>query len=72
MVIVDDIPLHLSPANQPSTHPIYLPDDDLRLPLVLVGVISVLPTRTPTQAELDTCRWVNLTSDAYWNPHYTR
>jgi hypothetical protein len=68
-LVVDDVPLHLSPINHPSTHSIYLPDDDIRLPLELVGVISVLPTRTPTQVELDTCRWVNLTSDASWNPH---
>jgi hypothetical protein len=70
-LIVDDVPIHLSPHNQPSTHSIYIPDDDLRLPLTMVGVISALETHTPTQDELDTCRWYALTNDAYWNPHST-
>jgi hypothetical protein len=68
-LIVDDVPLHLSPANQPSTHSIYLPEEDLRPPLSLIGVISVLNTCTSTQEELDSCKWVTLTNDACWDPH---
>lgn len=29
----------------------------------------MLNTCTPTQEELDTCKWITLTSDASWNPH---
>jgi len=69
-LIVDDVPVHLSHHSQPpSTHSIYVPIDDFRIPLSLSGVISLIETRTPTQDELDTCQWVTLTSEANWNPH---
>jgi hypothetical protein len=69
-LIVDDVPIHLShPSRPPSTHSIYLPMDDFRIPLSLSGVISLVETRNPTQQELDSCRWVTLTNDANWDPH---
>jgi len=52
--------MHLSPNDRPSTHSIYHPDDDVRIPLELVGVISTVETRTPSQHELDTCKWATL------------
>ncbi len=70
-IIVDDVPIHLSPAWQPSTHSILSPEDDIRLPLALKGIISFIETHTPTQEELDTCKWVVLTSEASWDPHLT-
>jgi hypothetical protein len=69
-IIVDDVPVHLShPSQPPSTHSMYVPEVDFRLPLVLSGVISIIDTRTPTQEELDTCQWVKLTNDVNWDPH---
>jgi hypothetical protein len=68
-IIVDDVPLHLAHPTQPSTHSIYCPEDDIRIPLSLRGVISLIETRTPTQEELDTCKWVHLTSQSSWDPH---
>jgi hypothetical protein len=58
-----------TPSQPPSTHSIYVPEVDFRLPLVLSGVISIIDTRTPTQEELDTCQWVKLTNDVNWDPH---
>ena len=38
-VVVDDIPRHLSP-NFSSSHSIYFPEEKIRIPLSLNGVIS--------------------------------
>jgi hypothetical protein len=37
--------------------------------LLLKGVISYLPTRYPSQKEVDNCRWLIVTSDAEWEPY---
>jgi hypothetical protein len=68
-LIVDDVPQHLAPQNRPSSHSIQSLDDEFTLPLSLKGVISYFNTRTPTQEELDTCRWINLTNEHDWDPH---
>jgi hypothetical protein len=52
-VVVDKVPMHLS---KNSTHSIYFPELDLRLPLELDGVISFLPTRIPSEREMVECR----------------
>jgi len=67
-VIVDDIPKHLSHDNK-STHSIYFPSEDVRLPLYLKGIISYLPTRYPTNDEINNCKWLIVTSDEAWNPY---
>ncbi len=65
-VEVDDVPKHLSSK---STHSIYVPEYDVRIPLSMRGVISYVPVRKPSVRELETCRWINLTSDMEWDPH---
>lgn len=35
----------------------------------LQGVTSYFVTRTPTQNELDTCRWIHMTDEYSWDPH---
>jgi len=67
-VIVDDVPQHLSHDNS-STHSIYFPNEQIRLPLCLRGIISYLPTRYPTDSELNECRWLVVTNDTPWNPY---
>jgi hypothetical protein len=66
---VDDCPKHLAPQNQPSTHSIYAPMEDLNIPLKLQGVTSFFTTRTPTVHEVETCRWVYLSNEHDWDPH---
>ena len=68
-VTVDDIPRHLAPPDRPSNHSIYCPDDELNIPLSLKGIISYFNSRTPTQEELNTCKWVILTDEHEWDPH---
>lgn len=33
------------------------------------GVISYFNSRTPTQHEIETCRWVKLADQSLWDPH---
>ncbi len=66
---MDDIPVHLVPAHQPPTHSLYCPEEDIRLPLSLQGVISYFETRTPTPEEVESCTWVVLTDHREWDPH---
>ncbi len=67
-MVVDDAPRHLSQDNK-STHSLYFPDLDVRLPLQLKGVISYFNTRYPSQQEVDNCRWLVVTNDANWDPY---
>jgi len=48
---------------------LYFPDEDLHLPLSLNGCISYLPTRIPSDHEIQNCTWVTLTSDEIWEPY---
>jgi hypothetical protein len=67
-VIVDDLPVHLSPERK-STHSIYIPDSDVRLPLKLHGCLSYIPTRLPTTEEIESKTWVILTNEIEWDPY---
>ena len=66
-LILDDCPTQF---NENSSHSIYIPSCDLRIPLELDGVISGVVTRQPTMAELDDLSLhVELTSDLEWDPY---
>ena len=66
-VIIDDIPTTLD-LNGRSTHSVYFPDQDIRIPLQLHGPISYLPVRYPTDEELEFCPTLDLTSHDEWDP----
>jgi len=66
-VTMDDIPVHHS-HNLSSTHSITFPEDNISLPLKMNGSFSYIPTRTPTAEEIETCKWLVLTSDRPWEP----
>ena len=51
-----------------STHSIYFPEEDLRLPLLMKFPVSFLPVRRPTPEELDNCPILDLTSTDQWSP----
>jgi hypothetical protein len=68
-LIVDDVPKHLAPDPQHATHSIYIPNHDVRIPLVMRGIVSGFCTRYPTIHELETCLWIDLTNDADWEPN---
>jgi hypothetical protein len=63
-VIINDVPIHLSHGRK-STHSIYFPNEQIRLPLHLKGVISYLSTCYPS----DHCQWLTMTSDSPWDPY---
>jgi hypothetical protein len=67
-LIVDDVPIHLAQSDE-ATHSIYFPEIKLRLPLLMEGVVSYLPTRKPTPHEIESCEHIQLTGDEDWNPH---
>jgi hypothetical protein len=64
-IIVDDVPKAFDPT---STQSIVIPDA-LTLPLKMRGVLSYLPTRKPTDKELQECVRYELTSPNPWNPY---
>ena len=67
-VVIDDIPPFLD-FHQRSTHSVYFPTEDIRLPLALNGPISYLPVRYPTDEEMDTCVHLQLSAgDSIWDP----
>jgi hypothetical protein len=68
-LIVDECPRHLAPLDAPSSHSIFSPQEEMRIPLVLRGVTSGFQTRTPTKLEIETCRWIHLADDKSWDPH---
>ena len=65
---VDDVPRHLS-IDGKSSHSIYIPAEDVHLPLLLHGCISYLPTRYPTDYEWENCKWLILSSETIGVPY---
>jgi len=64
-LLVDDVPKFLY---QSSTHSIYDSQSDFRIPLKLRGIHSGFISHTPSKQELEDCRWIELTGEAYWDP----
>ena len=61
-------------AKQPSIehHSLYFPNEKLRLPLLLCGIISYLPTVTPSNEDSEILPALELTPQtSSWNPHST-
>lgn len=67
-LVVDDVPKHLSHDPNNATYSIYEPQEDLRIPLQLKGVISYFPSRYPSEREMETCKWIEFTSSEERNP----
>jgi hypothetical protein len=66
-VNVHDCPKQFDPLSRRS---VYVPSNDLEIPLSMRGVISGFTTRLPTQAELeDFATHVELTSEVEWDPY---
>jgi len=67
-IIVNDIPVHLSPDPANASHSIMIPDENLTIPLKLQGVISKVEVRYPSIQEIETCKWIELTNPTEWEP----
>ena len=66
-VVIDDCPKALDYHGR-STHSIYFPEKDIRLPLLTKFPTSFLPVCRPSQEDLDTCPTLDLTSSDHWAP----
>jgi hypothetical protein len=60
----------LDPSVNDESHSILFPNEDLKIPLQLNGIVSYFPSRRPTKEEYDQCSHIELTStEPEWNPH---
>ena len=67
-VIIDDVPSFLD-HRKLSTHSITFPQHDIVLPLDMVGPISYLPVRYPSDIDMDECQHLDLTEQGIeWDP----
>jgi hypothetical protein len=63
------MPHHLAPNPNAATHSIYIPNQDIRIPLEMRGIISLFHMRRPTTEEIENCTWVQITSEFDWDLH---
>ena len=66
-IIVDDVPPCFD-ARGETTHSVYFPDKDIRLPLSLHNAVSYLPVRYPTDEDMMVGIDVDLSDDIPWDP----
>jgi hypothetical protein len=69
-VNVNECPRILDPKIDGDSHTISFPQENLKIPLSLKGIVSYFPTRRPTREELESCPRIELTApEPEWNPH---
>jgi hypothetical protein len=69
-VNVNECPRILDTAVNDNSHSILFPNEDLKIPLQLNGIVSYFKSRRPTKEEFDQCIHIELTSpEPEWNPH---
>ena len=71
---VDECPKFLSKSPTETNHSMYFPTEDIRIPFQLEGIISYVPTRCPTEAEIEDKKgeYLLLTPNSpTWDPHTT-
>ena len=69
---VDECPKFLAKVPSDHHHSMYFPEEDIRIPFQLEGIISYIPTRAPTDDELanEEGHYLLLTPNLpVWNPH---
>jgi hypothetical protein len=68
-LIVDDVPRHMSHNSETATHSNFVPDEDIRIPLEMRGIVSLFHSLQPAVEELENCKWLMFTSEVEWDPH---
>ena len=69
---INECPKFISKNHSESDNSIYSPDANLRIPMMIEGIVSYTPTRTPTKDELERYagEFLLLTLNLPdWNPH---
>ena len=65
-LVVDTCPRQYDKS---SLHAIVPTQEDITLPFQMFGCISYIPTRLPTNKELESCRYINMTCESEWQPY---
>ena len=71
-ITINECPKFLAENPSNEHHSAYFPDADIRIPFLLEGIISYIPTRIPTLEELkiNEGRYLLMTpNQPEWNPH---
>ena len=68
---IDECPKFLAKKPSIKNHSIYFPDEDIRIPMKIYGIISYVPARQPHPNELaGNLQELELTPQIeHWNPH---
>lgn len=67
-VIINDIPKSLCPYKV-STQSVIFPDPELEIPIEYNGPNSFFRGSYPTDSDMDTYKWVIITSTSDWDPY---
>ena len=67
-VVIDDVPKGLC-YHGISTQSLFVPGTDVRIPISFHGPIPYIHVRYPSDTDLDTYEWVELTSSSDWIPY---
>ena len=71
-ITINECPKFLAENPSDEHHSAYFPDADIRIPFLLEGIISYIPTRIPTLEELkiNEGRYLLMTpNQPEWDPH---
>ena len=70
-VIVNEVPKIQTKDPDISHHSLFFPKEEVRIPLMLWGIFSYFPTRSPTVQDLIDFEdhLLALTPEGHWNPH---
>ena len=68
-LIVDDRRVEHDWKGDGHTHSIEVPESNVIIKLESHGPTSFIPVRNPTDEELETLEWIELTSDMDWDPY---
>jgi hypothetical protein len=67
---IKECPRMLDPTTPDGSQSILFPNKELKIPLMLNGIVSYFPSRRPTKEEFKRCPHIKLTlNESEWNPH---
>ena len=67
-ITVNNVTRILPGGDVKNPHSIYIPGEDVAIPLKVKGLMSGFGTRIPKKHEFDSCAHVVLTNDSRWDP----
>ena len=67
-IVIDDVPKGLC-YHQTSTQSLFIPGTDVKIPISFYGPIPYIHARYPSDTDLDTYEWIEITSPSDWVPY---